>query len=342
MMRYDTQEKFKYMGRITKAMERNLGLEFVRVTEAAAIAAARWVGKGDKKSADQAATSLMRKHFNSLDIDGTIVMGEGERDDAPMLYIGEKVGTKKGLKVDIAVDPLEGTNPTANGGNNSICVLAAAPAGNILRAPDTYMDKIAVGPKAKGSIDLDKRPRENINAVAKKLGKKVGDMTIIIMDRDRHRELIADVRKIGARIRLIGDGDVSGAIAPCMEDSGIDMLLGIGAAPEGVLAAAALKTLGGEMQGRLKFRNDEERKRAEKMGFLDDIDKKLMMDDMVKGKSAMFAATGVTDGEMLDGVRFTGNGAVTHSIVMRSSTGTKRFIETHHDFTRKPGFYGSK
>jgi len=320
-------------------MDRNLAMEFVRVTEAAAIAAARWVGKGNKEAADQAAVSLMRKHFNSLDIDGTIVIGEGERDEAPMLYIGEKVGTKKGPKTDIAVDPLEGTNPTAFGGNNSICVLAAAPAGNVLRAPDTYMDKIAVGPKSKGAIDLDASPEKNIKAVAKKLGKDVGEMTIIVMDRDRHKKLIEDVRKTGARIRLIGDGDISGAIAPSVEDSGIDMLLGIGAAPEGVLAAAALKCLGGEIQGRLKFRNDDERKRAKKMGFLDDIDKKLTMDEMVKGNKAMFAATGVTNGEMLEGVRFTHKGAVTHSIVLRSLTGTKRIIETHHDFTKKPGYY---
>ena len=320
-------------------MDRNLAMEFVRVTEAAAIAAARWVGKGDKEGADQAATSLMRKHFNSLDIDGTVVIGEGERDDAPMLFIGEKVGNKKGMKVDIAVDPLEGTNPTAFGGNNSITVLAAAPAGKLLRAPDTYMDKIAVGPKAKGVIDLDASPKKNICAVAKKLGKNVEDMTVIIMDRDRHKELIEEVRKVGARIRLIGDGDVSGAIAPSIDDSGIDMLLGIGAAPEGVLAAAALKTFGGEIQGRLKFRNDDERERAKKMGFLKDLDQKLMMDDMVKGDRAMFAATGVTSGEMLEGVRFTSNGATTQSIVLRALTGTRRFIETHHDFKKKPGYY---
>jgi len=323
-------------------MDRNLAMEFVRVTEAAALSASKWVGKGDKIKADQAAVSLMRKNFNSLDIDGTVVIGEGERDEAPMLYIGEKVGNKKGLKVDIAVDPLEGTTPTASGGLNAITVLAAAPAGNMLRAPDTYMDKIAVGPKAKGSIDLDASPKENITAVAKRLNKKVEDMTIIIMDRDRHKKLISDVRKVGARIRLIGDGDVSGAIAPSIEDSGIDMLLGIGAAPEGVLAAAALKCLGGEIQGRLKFSNDEERKRAKKMGYLGNIDKKLMMDEMIKGNMAMFAATGVTNGEMLKGVRFTSSGAITHSIVMRSSTGTVRFIEAHHDFKRKPKSTGIK
>jgi len=320
-------------------MNKNLALEFVRVTEAAAVAAARWVGKGDKNSADQAATSLMRKHFNSLDIEGTIVIGEGERDEAPMLFIGEEVGTKKGMKIDIAVDPLEGTNPTAFGGNNSITVLAAAPKGNILRAPDTYMDKIAVGPKAKGCIDLDATPKKNIEAVAEKLGKNVEDMTVIIMDRDRNKKLIDDVRKVGTRIRLIGDGDVSGAIVPSISDSGIDMLMGIGAAPEGVLAAAALKCFGGEIQGRLKFRNDDERKRAKEMGFLKNIDQKLMMEDMVKGDKAMFVATGVTNGEMLKGVRFIPNGAYTESLVLRASTGTRRFIQTHHDFTRKPGHY---
>ena len=339
MIRYDVPEKFIYRLSITSNMDRNLALEFVRVTEAAAIAAAKWVGKGDKKAADQAATSLMRKHFNSLDIDGTIVIGEGERDEAPMLYIGEKVGTKKGMKIDIAVDPLEGTNPTAFGGNNSITVLAAAPAGKILHAPDTYMDKIAVGPKAKGAIDLDASPKDNIKAVARKLGKDVDEMTIIIMDRDRHKKLIEDVRKTGARIRLIGDGDVSGAIAPSVEDSGIDMLLGIGAAPEGVLAAAALKCLGGEIQGRLQFRDENERSRAKKMGFLKNVDGKMEMDDMVKGDNAMFAATGVTNGEMLKGVRFTHHGAITSSIVMRSLTGTRRLIETHHDFTKKPCYY---
>ena len=339
MIRYDVPEKFIYRLSITSSMDRNLALEFVRVTEAAAIAAAKWVGKGDKKAADQAATSLMRKHFNSLDIDGTIVIGEGERDEAPMLYIGEKVGTKKGMKIDIAVDPLEGTNPTAFGGNNSITVLAAAPAGQVLRAPDTYMDKIAVGPKARGVIDLDASPKDNIKAVARKLGKDVDELTIVIMDRDRHKKLIEEVRKTGARIRLIGDGDVSGAIAPSVEDSGIDMLLGIGAAPEGVLAAAALKCLGGEIQGRLQFRDENERARAKKMGFLKNIDAKLMMDDMVKGDNARFAATGVTNGEMLKGVRFIHNGAITSSIVMRSSTGTRRLIETYHDFTKKLGYY---
>ena len=255
-----------------------------------------------------------------------------------MLYIGEKVGKGNGMKIDIAVDPLEGTTITAKGGSNAISVLAAAPKGNMLHAPDTYMDKIAVGPKAKGSIDLDATPEENINAVAQKLGKDPSEITVIILERDRHKKLIEDVRKAGARIRLIGDGDISGALSPAFEESGIDILMGIGAAPEGVIAAAALKTLGGEIQGRLKFRNDDERKRAKEMGFLKDIDMKLKMNDMIKGDQAMFAATGVTNGEILKGVRFTSKGAVTNSLVMRSWSGTVRFIEAHHDFTRKSAY----
>jgi|TARA_B100002003_G_C14136333_1_gene546504 fructose-1,6-bisphosphatase II len=312
-------------------MNRNLALEFVRVTEAGAIAAARLMGRGSEKDADQAAVTSMRKAFNKLDIDGTIVIGEGERDEAPMLFIGEKVGNENNkLKIDIAVDPLEGTTTTAKGGSNALSVLAAAPKGNMLRAPDTYMDKIAVGPKAAGVIDLDASPKDNINAVAKKLEKDVEEVTVIILDRDRHKNLIEDVRKTGARIRLILDGDVSGAISTAIEESGIDILMGIGAAPEGVIAASALKTFGGELQGRLKFRNDEERKRAKEMGFLKDLDKKLLMEDLVKGDQSMFSATGVTNGEMLKGVRFVSKGAVTNSLVTRSLTGTMRFIETHH------------
>jgi len=312
-------------------MNRNLSLEFVRVTEAGAIAAARLMGRGSEKDADQAAVTSMRKAFNKLDIDGTIVIGEGERDEAPMLFIGEKVGNENNkLKIDIAVDPLEGTTTTAKGGSNALSVLAAAPKGNMLRAPDTYMDKIAVGPKAAGVIDLDASPKDNINAVAKKLEKDVEEVTVIILDRDRHKNLIEDVRKTGARIRLILDGDVSGAISTAIEESGIDILMGIGAAPEGVIAASALKTFGGELQGRLKFRNDEERKRAKEMGFLKDLDKKLLMEDLVKGDQSMFSATGVTNGEMLKGVRFVSKGAVTNSLVTRSLTGTMRFIETHH------------
>ena len=332
-------EKFKYKPFILTSkggiMDRNLALEFVRATEAAALSSARWMGKGDEKKADKAAVEAMRKTFSSISIKGTVVIGEGERDNAPMLYIGEKVGSGSGLEVDIAVDPLEGTTITAKGGNNAITVLAAAPKGQLLNAPDTYMDKIAVGKEASGVIDLDAPVKENIRAVADKLGKKCEDLTVIVLERDRHKKLIEEIRKCNARIRLIGDGDIAGALAPTIPGSGVDMLMGIGAAPEGVIAAAALKALDGEIQGRLKPRNEEEIERAKKMG-IKDIDKKLMMDDLVKGNRAMFAATGVTDGTILRGVRYTGTGAITHSIVMRAKTKTVRFIEAHHNFEHKP------
>ena len=332
-------EKFKYKPFILTSkggiMDRNLALEFVRATEAAALSSARWMGKGDEKKADKAAVEAMRKTFSSISIKGTVVIGEGERDNAPMLYIGEKVGSGSGLEVDIAVDPLEGTTITAKGGNNAITVLAAAPKGQLLNAPDTYMDKIAVGKEASGVIDLDAPVKENIQAVADKLGKKCEDLTVIVLERDRHKKLIEEIRKCNARIRLIGDGDIAGALAPTIPGSGVDMLMGIGAAPEGVIAAAALKALDGEIQGRLKPRNEEEIERAKKMG-IKDIDKKLMMDDLVKGNRAMFAATGVTDGTILRGVRYTGTGAITHSIVMRAKTKTVRFIEAHHNFEHKP------
>ena len=312
-------------------MDKNLALEFVRATEDAAISAGRLVGKGNEKAADKAAVEAMRKRFADISIKGTVVIGEGERDKAPMLYIGEKVGSGKGMEVDIAVDPLEGTTITAKGGNNALSVLASAPKGHLLNAPDTYMDKIAVGPEAAGAIDLDASVKENINVVDDKLGKKCEDVTVIILERDRHKKLIEQVRKCNARIRLIGDGDIAGGLAPSIPDSGVDMLLGIGAAPEGVITAAGLKTLGGEIQGRLKTTDKEQIKRAKEMG-IKDIDKKLMMDDLVKGNKAMFAATGVTDGTILKGVVYTGKGAITHSIVMRSKTKTLRFIEAHHNF----------
>lgn len=315
-------------------MDRNLALEFVRATEDAAISSARWMGKGNERAADEAAVTAMRKRFSDITINGTIVIGEGERDKAPMLYIGEKVGAGNGPEVDIAVDPLEGTTITAKGGNNAITVLAAAPKGHLFHAPDTYMDKIAVGKEAVGAIDLDASVKENIHAVADELDKKPEDVTVIILERDRHKKLIEDVRKCNARIKLIGDGDIAGALAPAIPDSGVDILMGIGAAPEGVIAATGLKALDGEIQGRLKPRNDEETERAKKMG-IKDIDKKLMMDDLVKGDKAMFAATGVTDGTILKGVRFIGKGAITHSIVMRAKTKTVRFIEAHHYFEGK-------
>ena len=303
---------------------------FVNVTSKAALSASYFVGKKDKIAADKAATDSMRSELNKIDMNGKIVIGEGELDEAPMLYIGEMLGTKKGPNLDIAVDPLEGTNFAANNLPGALSVIAISEKNHLFNAPETYMDKIAVGPKAAGVIDLDASPKDNINAVAKKLEKDVEEVTVIILDRDRHKNLIEDVRKTGARIRLILDGDVSGAISTAIEESGIDILMGIGAAPEGVIAASALKTFGGELQGRLKFRNDEERKRAKEMGFLKDLDKKLLMEDLVKGDQSMFSATGVTNGEMLKGVRFVSKGAVTNSLVTRSLTGTMRFIETHH------------
>jgi len=317
-------------------MDRNLALEFVRITEAAALACAKHMGRGDEKAADQAAVDAMRKAFDSVYIDGTVVIGEGERDEAPMLYIGEKVG-KRGPdapSIDIALDPLEGTTICANGGVGAIAVIAVAERGNFLHAPDTYMKKIACGPRAKGLIGLEKDPEENIRIVAEALGKKISDVTVVILDRPRHEELIARVRKSGARIRLIGDGDVSAGIAPCWEESGIDLLMGIGGAPEGVIAAAGLKCLGGDFQGQLQFRSPAERERAIKMG-IKEPDRIFKLDELAKG-SVMFCATGVTDGPLLKGVRsLSGNRGSTHSIVMRSHTGTVRRIEADHNFNIK-------
>ena len=318
-------------------MDRNLALDFVRATEAAAISSAFWVGKGNEKAADHAAVEAMRKSFSIIDMDGIIVIGEGERDEAPMLYIGEKVGSGKGMRLDIAIDPAEGTTITARGDPNAMSVFAAAPSGCLLNAPDTYMDKIAVGSKCVGAVDLDASVEENLKAVAEKLDKDIEEVTVIILDRDRHRQLIEDVRKCGCRIRLIRDGDIAGALAPALKESGVDILMGIGGAPEGVIAAVALKCLGGGIQGRLKFRNEEEKTRAKKMG-IEDLNKKLMMGDLVRSDEAMFAATGVTDGTILKGVRFTSHGAVTHSIVMRAKTRTVRFIEAHHHFEHFPDY----
>jgi fructose-1,6-bisphosphatase class II len=318
-------------------MDRNLALEFVRITEAAALASARYMGRGDETMADQAAVDATRRAFDSVRIDGTVVIGEGERDEAPMLYIGEKVGRKEAdsPQIDIALDPLEGTTICAKGASGAISVIAAAEKGNFLHAPDTYMDKIACGPGAKGAIDLEAPAEVNIRAVAKALGKSVSDVTVIILDRPRHETLIRQVRMTGARIRLIGDGDVSAAIATAFGDAGIDLLLGIGGAPEGVIAAAALKCLGGDFQGKLKFRNDSERERGARMG-ISQLDKVFQRDDLAKG-SVMFVASGVTDGPLLKGIRFLPNHrAMSHSIVMRSKTGTIRMIEAHHQLELKP------
>lgn len=319
-------------------MDRNLALEFVRITEAAALASSRWMGRGDEKAADQAAVDAMRRAFNSVRINGTVVIGEGERDEAPMLYIGEKVGIESAdvPEVDIALDPLEGTTICATGGVGATSVMALAEHGNFLHAPDTYMDKIACGPGARGAIDIDAPPEANIRSVAKALGKDVSDLTVVILNRPRHEALIAAVRKTGVRIQLIGDGDVSAAVATGQTSSGIDLLLGVGGAPEGVISAAALTCMGGDFQGRLKFRSDDERRRADKMG-MKSLDQALRLQDLCKG-NVMFVATGVTTGPLLKGVQFLpGHRASTHSIVMRSATGTIRTIEAEHCLDRKPG-----
>jgi fructose-1,6-bisphosphatase class II len=307
----------------------------VRVTEAAALNCARWTGRGDEKAADQAAVDAMRKAFDALAIDGTVVIGEGERDEAPMLYIGEKVGCG-GPKVDIALDPLEGTTICATGAPNALAVIAMGDGGNLLNCPDTYMEKIAAGPIGQGVVDLDKTPTQNLHALAEAKGCSVEDLMVIILARPRHDALIQEVRKAGARIRLIGDGDVSAAIATTKPETGIDLLLGIGGAPEGVLAAAALRCVGGEFQGRLKPRNNEEIERAMQMGVTD-INKKFKIDELAAG-DVMFAATGVTDGDYLQGVHFFSGGATTQSVVMRSKTRTVRVINATHFFEHKPNY----
>ncbi|MBI3441199.1 MAG: class II fructose-bisphosphatase [Proteobacteria bacterium] len=318
-------------------MDRNLALELVRVTEAAALSASLLMGRGDEDAADQAAVDAMRNALNSLNIIGTVVIGEGERDEAPMLYIGEKVGLGNGPELDIALDPLEGTTLTAKGGPNALAVVAMAEKGGFLNAPDVYMNKIAVGGGLPDHlVDLDAPPAENLKALAKARGVEVSDIVACILDRPRHEELIAKVRAAGARIMLISDGDVSGVIATAQPDAGIDIYMGSGGAPEGVLAAAALRCTGGFMQGRLLFRNDDEKARAKKWGVTD-LNKKYGMTDLAKG-DVMFAATGVTDGAMLRGVRRFAGGAHTHSVIMRSKTGTIRRIEATHNFTRKGGY----
>ena len=315
-------------------MDRNLAVEVVRVTEAAALACSLVTGRGDEKLADQMAVNAMRQALNTVDIEGTVVIGEGERDEAPMLYIGEKVG-RGGTKVDIALDPLEGTTITATGGPNALAVIAMAEAGGFLHAPDVYMEKIAVGGGLpKGVIDLDETPAKNLKNLAKAKDAELSELQVCILSRPRHEELIAKVRETGARIMLIGDGDVSGVIATSQPDSGIDIYMGTGGAPEGVLAAAALQCIGGQMQGRLVFRNEDEKKRAAKAG-IKDLKHKYEMNELAHG-DVMFAATGVTNGAMLKGVRRFAGGATTHSVVMRSKSGTVRYIEATHNFRRKP------
>ncbi|MBP5856073.1 class II fructose-bisphosphatase [Marivibrio halodurans] len=315
-------------------MHRNLVLDAARVTEAAAIGALKWRGHGDEKAADQAAVDAMRSALNRLNIRGTVVIGEGERDEAPMLFIGEEVGTGEGPEVDIALDPLEGTTICAKGLPNSLAVIALAEKGKFLNAPDVYMDKIAVGGGLPdGIVDLDNSPAENLKNVADAKGKQVKDLTVCILDRPRHADLIKAVREAGASIQLIGDGDVYGVIQTTEGENGVDIYMGSGGAPEGVLACAALRCIGGQFQGRLLFRKDEERERASRLGITD-FDRKYNLDELASG-DVIFAATGVTDGSLVHGVRIHGNGASTNTIVMRSGSGTVRKIESLHNFDRK-------
>ena len=319
------------MPKASKVLDRVLVLEMVRVTEAAAVAASKLVGRGDEKAADAAAVEAMRAALNELYMDGTVVIGEGERDEAPMLYIGEKVGSAigKGPKIDIALDPLEGTTITAKAGPNSLAVLAIAEEGCLLNAPDVYMDKIAVGPGyPKDIIDLDKTPTENVKAIAKAKGVKPRDIVACVLDRPRHEKLIAELRKIGCGIMLIPDGDVAGVIATTNPDTQIDIYIGQGGAPEGVLAAAALRCVGGQFKGRLVFRNDDERARAAKWG-IKDLDKQYDLKELAKG-DCIFAATGVTDGSLLAGVKRSKGKMTTESVVMRSSSGTVRWVKGEH------------
>ncbi|MCH6268618.1 MULTISPECIES: class II fructose-bisphosphatase [Neobacillus] len=315
-------------------MERSLTMELVRVTEAAALASARWMGRGKKDEADGAATSAMRDVFDTIPMKGTVVIGEGEMDEAPMLYIGEKLGNGYGPRVDVAVDPLEGTNILASGGWNALAVLAVADHGCLLHAPDMYMEKIAVGPEAVGLIDIDAPVIDNLKAVAKAKNKDIQDVVATVLNRPRHEHIIAQIREAGARIKLINDGDVAGAINTAFDNTGVDILFGSGGAPEGVISAVALKCLGGELIGKLLPQNDAELERCKKMGL--DVSRILRMEDLVKGDDAIFTATGVTDGELLRGVQFKGSHASTHSVVMRAKSGTVRFIDGRHSLNKKP------
>ncbi|MEN1967614.1 class II fructose-bisphosphatase [Lentibacillus sp. N15] len=316
-------------------MERSLTMEIVRVTEAAALKSARWMGRGKKEEADDAATSAMRAVFDTIPMQGTVVIGEGEMDEAPMLYIGEELGNGSGPSVDIAVDPLEGTDIVAQGTWNALAVIAIADHKKLLHAPDMYMKKVAVGPEAVGKVDVNATTLENLQAVANAKGKAIEDIVAVVLDRPRHAELIEEIRNAGARIKLIPDGDVAGAMNTAFDDTGVDILLGIGGAPEGVLAAVALKCLGGEIQGKLIPSNDEEQNRCKEMGITD-IEKVFTMDDFCGGDDAIFAATGVTDGELLKGVQFKGQKATTQTVVMRAKSGTVRFIDGKHSLQKKP------
>ncbi len=312
-------------------MDRNLALEFVRVTEAAAIEAARWIGRGDKEKADGAAVNAMRARLNQIDFSGTVVIGEGEKDEAPMLYTGEKVGTKKGPIMDLAIDPLECTNSVAYGRYNATTVIASGPKGSLIHAPDTYMDKIAVGPLGKGAINLEASVRVNIEKTAEALSKKVEDITVVILDRERHADLILQVRNAGARVRLITDGDVAAGIATCFPDSGIDLLMGIGGSTEAVLAAVPIKILGGEILCRFKPKKETDITKIKAAG-VKNLNTIFSAEDLAKGKELTFTATGVIDGSLLSGVIFNNNKVITHSLVIRGTSGTIRYITTHHHY----------
>jgi fructose-1,6-bisphosphatase II len=321
------------------APDRNLALELVRVTEAAAMGAGRWIGRGEKESADQAAVDGMRAVLDTVEMTGVVVIGEGEKDEAPMLYNGEEVGSGHGPEVDVAVDPLEGTRLTAKGQPNAIAVIALAERGTMFfPGAAVYMDKIACGPEAIDKVDIDAPPRANIEAVARAKGKKPTEVTVVVLERDRHEGLIAELREIGAKVLLIPDGDVAPAIAAAQPATGVDLLMGVGGTPEGVIAAAALKCVGGGVQGKLWPRNDEERGQLVEAGF--DLDRVLTTDDLVSGDDVFVAATGVTTGALLRGVRYTPEGAVTDSIVMRSRSGTVRRIEATHAFEKLERFSG--
>ncbi len=317
----------------TSEPTRNLALELVRVTEAAALSAGRYMGRGDKIAADRAAVEAMRLVLNTISMNAVIVIGEGEKDHAPMLFNGEHVGTGNGLEMDIAVDPIDGTRPLANGTWNAIATVALAPRGKMFDpGPFVYMNKIAVGPQARGKIEIDAPVAHNLKAIAKANEKSIEDLTIVVLDRPRHEELISDIRRAGARIRLITDGDVAGSLMTSWPESGIDALMGIGGTPEGVISACALRAMGGEIQGKLFARNEDELRRGKEAGY--NFKKILSMDDLVSSEDVFFAATGITDGEFLHGVQYFGSGARTDSVVVRGMTGTIRRIEATHRFTK--------
>ncbi|MEX1071075.1 MAG: class II fructose-bisphosphatase [Anaerolineales bacterium] len=315
------------------APSRNLAMELVRVTEAAALSAARFMGQDDKPSADQAAVDGMRLVLNTIEMSAVIVIGEGQKDEAPMLYNGEKLGTGDAPEVDIAVDPIDGTRPLAEGRLNSIATVAVAPRGSMFDpGPFVYMNKIAVGPAAKGVINIERSVEDNLKAIAKATEKRIQDLAVIMLDRPRHEQLKAEVRRCGARIRMIDDGDVAAALMTALPDPSIDVLMGIGGTPEGVLAACALRAMGGEIQGKLYARNDEELERGRSMGY--DFERVLTMDDLVSSEDVFFAATGITDGELLDGVKYFPRGARTHSLVVRGVTGTVRQVIAQHSLDK--------